>query len=175
MATNRSPASDSAVKTGVSRISISLPEVLLIQLDNMLREKNYESRSQAIAEMIHCQLVEHQHRLGNDIMTGTITLVYDTSTPGLQKFLANLQHEHIDEVISSLHVNLTHGRTMEVILVQGPGGVLQLIADKMTTARGVVSGKLQVTTSIIPPLHPLCPPTQRRVRDNQNAAIGDEE
>lgn len=176
MATHRSPTVSTPAKIGVSRISISLPETLLMQLDAMLREKNYESRSQAIAEMIHCQLVEHQHRLGNDIMTGTITLVYDTSTPGLQKFLANLQHEHIDEVISSLHVNLTQGRTMEVILVQGPGGVLQLIADKMATTRGVVSGKLQVTTSIIPPLHPLCQPTSRRPRgDHHIASVGDEE
>ena len=65
---------------------------------------------------------------------------------------------------------------MEVILVQGPGGVLQLIADKMATTRGVVSGKLQVTTSIIPPLHPLCQPRNRRIQgDNQIAPAGDDE
>lgn len=145
---------NTTAKGGVSRISISLPETLLQQLDDMVREKNYESRSQAIAEMIHHQLVEHRRQYGNTVMTGTITLVYDNTTPGLQRQLANLQYEYIDEVISSLHVNLMHAQTMEVILVQGPGQRLQMIADKMSTARGVISGKLQVTSALIPPIHP---------------------
>ena len=29
------------------------------------------------------------------------------------------------------------------------------IADRMLTCRGVITGKLQLTTAIIPPLHPL--------------------
>ena len=144
---------------GVSRISVSLPELLLQQLDSMVRERGFESRSQAIAEMISHQVTEHKRSLGSEIMAGTITLLYDHSTPRLQKNLANLQHEHVDEVISSLHVHLMHNQTMEVILVQGPAAELQLIADKMTTNRGVISGKLQLTTTLIPQLHQ---PPQRR-------------
>jgi CopG family nickel-responsive transcriptional regulator len=141
--------------SGVVRISISLPERLLTDLNLMVQEKHYESRSQAIAEMINQWIVEQKQKVGNDVMAGTITLVYDNSTPGLQKYLADLQYQHIDEVISSLHVNLTHAHIMEVVLMQGPGAKLQLIADKMGTARGVLSCRLQVTTSIIPPIHPL--------------------
>jgi CopG family transcriptional regulator, nickel-responsive regulator len=152
---------------GVSRISISLPETLLQQLDGMVREKNYESRSQAIAEMINHQLIEHRRQYGDTVMTGTITLVYNNTTPGLQRQLANLQYEYIDEVISSLHVNLMHAQTMEVILVQGPGQRLQLIADKMSTARGVISGKLQVTSALIPPIHPF-----RTINERDEAVAG---
>ena len=36
----------------VSRISVSLPEALLQQLDAMVKERGFESRSQAISEMI---------------------------------------------------------------------------------------------------------------------------
>lgn len=143
------------VKPGVSRISVSLPEPLLRQLDRMVAVRGFESRSQAIAEMVNQQLVEHQQRLGEEIMAGTITLVYDHSTPGLQKQLADLQHAHLSEVISSLHVHLMHAHTMEVILVQGPGARLQAIADRMVTCRGVITGRLQLTTAIIPPVHPL--------------------
>lgn len=143
------------VKPCVSRISVSLPEPLLRQLDNMVSVRGFESRSQAIAEMINQQLVEHKQQLGEEIMAGTITLVYDHSTPGLQKQLADLQHEYLSEVISSLHVHLMHAHTMEVILVQGPATRLQSIADQMVTCRGVITGRLQVTTAIIPPVHPL--------------------
>jgi CopG family nickel-responsive transcriptional regulator len=43
--------------------------------------------------------------------------------------------------------------TMEVILVQGPARRLQGIADQMAAARGVVSGRLQLTSATLPPLH----------------------
>lgn len=138
---------------GVSRISVSLPEPLLRQLDEMVGERGFDSRSQAIAEMISHQITAHKTERGDEIMAGTITLLYDHSTPHLQKTLADLQHRHIEEVVSSLHVHLMHSQTMEVILVQGPAAKLQRIADEMTTNRGVISGRLQLTTTLIPQLH----------------------
>ncbi len=144
-----------STKRSVSRISVSLPESLLRQLDHMVDQRGYESRSKAIAEMINQQLTEHLADVGEDIMAGTITLVYDRSVPGLQKQVADIQHEHINEVISSLHVQLVAPQTMEVLLVQGPAIVLQRILDRLVTCRGVISGKLQLTATLMPPLHPL--------------------
>ena len=137
----------------VSRISVSLPEELVIDLDRMVAQRGFESRSQAIGEMINQQLAEHQQKLGEEVMAGTVTLFYDHSTRGLQKQLADLQHQYIDEVISSLHVHLEHNQTMEVILVQGPAVKLQAIADEMITLRGVITGRLQLLAAVIPPLH----------------------
>jgi len=137
----------------VGRISVSLPQSLIKELDEMVNERGFESRSHAIAEMINRQVVEHKKEQGDGIMAGTLTLLYDHSTPKLQKTLADLQQSHISEVITSLHVHLMHSQTMEVILVQGPAAELQLIADRMTTLRGVISGKLQLTTTLLPQLH----------------------
>jgi len=139
----------------VSRISVSLPETLLMQLDAMVSEKGYENRSQGLSSMIYHFLTEHKSIDDEEVMSGTINIVYDYSVTGLQKQLLDLQHQHIDEVISSLHVNLINTQTMEVILVQGPGRRLQEIADKMQVLRGVISAKLQVAASMMPPLHPL--------------------
>lgn len=143
------------IKTSVARISISLPEHLLTELDRMGQERGFESRSQMIAEMINHQLAEHKEERGTDIMAGTINLVYDHSTPGLHKQLSDLQHTYIDEVISSLNVNLMHTKTLEVILVQGPAAKLKMIADKMIACRGIICGKLLMSTAILPQVHPL--------------------
>ncbi len=140
-------------KNLVSRISISLAEELLLDLDDMVERRGFESRSQAIADMINQRVVEHKRQLGDEVMAGTITLLYDHSTRGLQKQLADIQHRQIDEVISSLHVQLMHHQTMEVILVQGPVLQLQKIADEMITLRGVVSGRLQLMAAVLPPIH----------------------
>jgi CopG family nickel-responsive transcriptional regulator len=138
----------------VSRISMSLPYTLLKELDRMVSERGFISRSQAINDMLHQFLIEHKRERGDDIMIGTVTLVYDNSVPGLQKQLADLQSRHIDEVISSLHVHLVRNQTMEVILLQGPVKALQGIADEMISRRGVISGKMHLVAALMPQLHP---------------------
>jgi CopG family nickel-responsive transcriptional regulator len=138
----------------VSRISMSLPYGLLRELDRMVAERGFESRSQAISDMLHQFLIEHKRERGSELMVGTVTLVYDNAVPGLQKQLAELQCRHIDEVISSLHVHLVHNQTMEVILLQGPVDTLQRIADALISTRGVTSGKMHLVAALIPQLHP---------------------
>ena len=75
---------------------------------------------------------------------------------GLMLFFAAALHAIVIlgiTFVSSKHKNVPLPLTMEVILVQGPAAMLQLIADKMITNRGVISGKLQLTTTLIPQLH----------------------
>lgn len=141
--------------TGVARISVSLPEGLLQQLDGMVSQRGFESRSHAIVNMIHQEITEHHEDVGSEIMAGTITLVYRHATPGLQQQLSDIQHEFIAEVISSLHVNLVDAQTMEVILVQGPASTLKAITDRMVACRGVISGKLLTSAALLPQIHPL--------------------
>jgi CopG family transcriptional regulator, nickel-responsive regulator len=138
----------------VSRISISLPEKLLRDLDRMVKARGFDSRSQAINEMLHNTLLEHKNDLGDDVMVGIIALFYNNSVPGLQKQLADLQVRYIDEVISSLHIHLMNNQTMEVVLVQGPARTLQIITDEMTSRRGVISGRMHLVAALIPQVHP---------------------
>ena len=137
----------------VSRISISLPPDLLVDLDRMVDSRGYGSRSQAIGEMVNYQLAEHKRTLGNEVMAGTLTLLYNRATRGLQGRLADIQYQYLAEVVSSLHVHLSEDQMLEVLLVQGPATKLQAIADEMLAQRGVVTGHLQLLAAVIPPLH----------------------
>lgn len=138
----------------VSRISLSLSEDLLRELDVMVGMRGFASRSQAVATILHRSLVAHRHETGDRVMVGTITLCYDNKAKGLQGQLARLQQENIAEVISSLHVHLENSQTLEVVLVQGPARKLQQIADLLITQKGVVSGHLELVAAMIPQLHP---------------------
>jgi CopG family nickel-responsive transcriptional regulator len=148
----------------VSRISISLPEKLLRDLDRMVKARGFDSRSQAINEMLHNTLLEHKNDLGDDVMVGIIAPFYNNSVPGLQKQLADLQVRYIDEVISSLHIHLMNNQTMEVVLVQGPARTLQIITDEMTSRRGVISGRMHLVAALIPQVHPFID-KPKRARD----------
>ena len=77
-------------------------------------------------DMVNDQLVEHKRKLGNDVMVGTLTLLYD---------------------------RLTHNQIMEVVLLQGPAKLVQDIANEMIAQRGVNTGHLQLMAAIIPPVH----------------------
>jgi len=145
-------ATTMSITPPLSRISVSLPTSLLVELDGMVTTRGYGSRSQAISEMVNYQLAEHKRQLGDDVMVGTVTLLYDRSTRGVQKRLADLQYRHIDEVVSSLHVHLDHNQVLEVVLVQGHAHRLQTIANAMITLRGVITGRLQLLAAIMPPL-----------------------
>jgi len=146
---------DTRVRQNVRRISVSLQEKVLHDLDKMVEECGFESRSQAISEMINRQVAEHKTQLDDSVMVGTINLVYDHSVHGIQKKLTDIQHSYIDEVISSLYVNLVDAQTLGVILVQGPAKKLKSIADKMVSCKGVSTGQLLMSAAIMPPLHPL--------------------
>lgn len=141
------------MSTPVSRISISLPPDLLDELDRMVESRGYGSRSQGIAEMVNYQLAEHKRTLGDEVMAGTLTLLYNRATRGLQGKLADIQYQHIAEVISSLHVHLSEDQMLEVLLVQGPASQIQAIANEMIALRGVITGHLQLLAAVIPPLH----------------------
>lgn len=140
-------------KSPVSRISVSLPPTLLDELDSMVQSQGYGSRSQAIGGIVNYQLGEHKKKMGNEVMAGTITLLYDLSSRGLQKRLADIQFKHIKEVISSLHVHLNRKQMMEVLLVQGPASQLQTIANELTTQKGVLTGHLHLLAASIPQVH----------------------
>ena len=146
MSTDKKPLSP------VARISVSLSASLLEELDEMVVMRGFGSRSHAVTDMVSATLVEHKRRLGDEVMVGTITLHYDRSVRGLQKQLADIQYAHIDEVISSLHVQLSHEQVMEVILVQGHAKRLQRIANQLITRRGVITGQLRLLAAVIPPI-----------------------
>ncbi|MEO0445986.1 MAG: ribbon-helix-helix protein, CopG family [Verrucomicrobiota bacterium] len=139
----------------VKRISISLPPDAFGALDQLVNQRGFQSRSQAIAEMILKSQLEHHQKMGSEVMAGTITLFYDESRPGTLQTLAEIERRYIDEVISSQHVLLEDDHAMEVLIVQGPADLLKVITDELITCRGVKSGHLTLSTSILPPIHPL--------------------
>jgi CopG family transcriptional regulator, nickel-responsive regulator len=134
-------------KPPLSRFSISMSHLLAGQLDAMARAKGYANRSQAVADMVRAQLVEHRAEAGAHEIAGTITLVYDHHRRNLQALLTSLQHDHGDLIVATLHVHLNHHECMEVLAVRGPGDAVKRLADRLTAAKGVLHGKLTVTTT----------------------------
>jgi len=134
---------------------MSLPSHLLEEFDQLIDEQGFYSRSQAITDLINKYVLEKKEGLDDTVMAGTINLVFNHEIVGVQKNIAELQYDYIDEVISNLNVNLTEHKVLSVILVQGPVLKLRLISDKLAALKGVESAELLVSTAILPPIHPM--------------------
>ena len=137
----------------LARLSVSLPEQLLTQLDVMVQERELPSRSQMIAELIRHALAEHSEDRTNAVLAGTVTLIYRAENGRVRQALARTQSNYIKEVISSQHVLLEDDQSLEVLLVQGPARRLRALCDDLRKLRGVQQIKLVTTTALLPPLH----------------------
>jgi len=131
----------------VTRFSVSLDKKLLRELDRMSREKGYMNRSQAIADMVRAYLIEHHQQLGRGEIAGSITLVYDHHRHHLQDLLTDLQHDHRDVIISTLHAHLDHDNCLEILAVLGKASQIKKLADELIAAKGVKHGKLTITST----------------------------
>lgn len=134
-------------QSGVGRFSVSLPQSLLRDLDAMAVQKGYSNRSLLIADMVRNWLVDHRQQRGSGEIAGTITLVYDHHKPRLQDLLTDIQHNHHNLIISTLHVHLDHHNCLEILVLRGKAAPIRKLADSLIGTRGIKHGKLTVTTT----------------------------
>jgi len=133
-------------KRTLHRFSISMPSELVRQLDAMSKARGFANRSQAVADMVRDRLVEHHGQVGTGEIVGTVTLVYDHHKRNIQELLTDIQHDHQDLIIATLHVHLDRHNCMEVLAVRGRAVVVKRVADRLIAVKGVKHGKLTLTT-----------------------------
>lgn len=152
----------------LARLSMSLPARLLSQLDSMIAERGFPSRSQLIAELMRNALAEHEALARPEgLLAGTITLVYRGGNGLVRQQLAQTQARFLKEVISSQHVFLDDDQSMEVLLVQGPAIRLEALCEALQAHRGVQQLKLFTTTALLPPLYEQEEPANKLSQDGE--------
>ena len=131
----------------VTRFGVSLDESLLKRFDRLITDKAYANRSEAIRDLIRDSLVSEQWEAGTEETAGTITLVYSHDTRELTDTLNEIQHHHHAAVISTMHIHLDGHNCLEVLVVRGLGREIKKIADRLIGTKGVIHGKLTLTTT----------------------------
>ena len=131
---------------GLARIGVSLESELLQQFDDIISQKGYSNRSEAIRDLIRDHLVEIQADQ-NRVIVGTLTIVYDHHRPNLTEKLIEAQHQLDGKVLSSLHVHLDHHHCLEVVVIKGRSREIRDFANGILSLRGVNHGQLVVTSA----------------------------
>jgi len=129
------------------RFGISIDARLLGRFDDLIGDKGYVNRSEAIRDLIRNALVEEEWAREDEEAVGTVSLVFDHHTRDLSDKLTEHQHSHHKEIISALHVHLDAHHCLEVVVLKGRAGDIKRLADELIGTKGVKHGKLMTTTT----------------------------
>jgi CopG family nickel-responsive transcriptional regulator len=128
----------------IERVGVSLEKELLGAFDKLIAGKGYQSRSEAIRDLIRQQL--SSDRLSNEKAeaVAAVVLVYDHHATAIMERLTELQHSHFLKTISSLHIHLDHHDCLEVIVLRGKVGEINRMGDKLVSIKGVKLGRINL-------------------------------
>lgn len=123
------------------RFGVSLPKRLLEHFDRFIGAHDYNSRSEAIRDIIREKLLDEAWDAGKNCC-GVISLVYDHHHRNLLSRLTDVQHDEGDIILSSTHIHIDHEHCLEVIIVRGEARRVKKLADRLKALKGVLHGAL---------------------------------
>lgn len=126
----------------IVRFTISLETDLLEEFDRFVEQGQFPTRSEAIRQLIHDALTRQTWETDSGQVAGTLTLVYDHHRTQIQQRLVRLQHDHVDNVVATLHVHLDHDLCMEAIALRGSAEELRKLTAGLRGIKGVYKGEL---------------------------------
>lgn len=129
----------------MQRVTITLDNELMAELDGWIAARGYQNRSEAIRDLTRAGLQEMslQQNAAQDCVAAVI-YVYDHATRELSKRLVHAFHDHQTLSIATMHVHLDHGSCMEVTVLKGKTGEVRHFAEHVIAERGVRHGRVVV-------------------------------
>ncbi len=128
------------------RFGVSLDSALLEKFDQHIQKKGYATRSEAIRDLIRDALIRDEWEDPKDKVVGTLTVIVDQKLNTITKKLAQ-SHGPLQEIISTMHVQLDEENSLEVSAVRGCAKKIRKLANELIGAKGVKHGSLVMTTT----------------------------
>jgi CopG family transcriptional regulator, nickel-responsive regulator len=131
-----------------SRISMSIPKDLIDEFDEVLKNRNYHSRSKGIRDALKDYIV--RYRWMNEMegeRVGTLAVIYNHHYTGVMEDLTTIQHDYQMYINAVMHVHLTKNHCLEVIVVKGDMNYIRDLTEKIMRLKGVEQVRLTSTSS----------------------------
>ncbi len=134
--------------TKIVRVGVTFPPELLKELDEIIEDMGYESRSKAIQDAVASFITEQRllrKEKGNK--AGVLVMVYDHDVKGLEDDLIESQHHHRNIINSVLHVHLSDKECLEAVAVKGEAEDIRKLAQELATRKGVKQVRSTIVSS----------------------------
>jgi CopG family nickel-responsive transcriptional regulator len=127
----------------MQRVTVTLDDELMAELDRMMAARGYQSRSEAIRDFARAgirQAAEETSAPGDCV--AALVYAYDHEARDLSKRLTRSFHDHHDLSLAALHVHLDHQSCLEVAVLRGKAPDVRHLADHVIAQRGVRHGRV---------------------------------
>lgn len=128
------------------RFGVSLEKSLLERFDDLIREKQYTNRSEALRDLIRRELVQRAWQGGKEV-AGAITLIYDHHKRDVMSRVTDTQHDFQTVIISTQHIHLDHHNCLEIVAAKGRAEEVQKLADALRSIKGVRHTTLSMSST----------------------------
>jgi len=129
----------------LTRVSLTLPQELLEELDRMLKTEKYASRSESIRDALHDFLASYKWRQGlKGRQIGIVAVIYEHDVRGLTDALVDIKHASRANISAVQHIHIDRKNCLETIIVKGQAEKIRKLVDKLGALRGVKQAKLVV-------------------------------
>src|SRR3954466_2181200 len=127
----------------MQRVTITIDDELMTELDRIIAARGYQNRSEAIRDLARAGIREAGETLdAKRDCVAAVVYIYDHAARELPKRLTETFHDHHELSLSSLHVHLDHDSCMEVTVLKGKTGAVQHFAEHVIAERGVRHGRV---------------------------------
>jgi CopG family nickel-responsive transcriptional regulator len=127
----------------MQRVTITLDDELMTELDQIIAARGYQNRSEAIRDLARSGIRQAAETLGKQRdCVAALVYVYDHNARQLSKRLADTFHDHHELSLASIHAHLDHESCMEVTILRGKTDKVQHFAEHVIAERGVHHGRL---------------------------------
>jgi CopG family transcriptional regulator, nickel-responsive regulator len=131
--------------SAMQRITISLDESLARQFDELVKQKGYQNRSEAVRDLVRRNLEENRIKTEQArYCIATVSYVYNHHERELARRLTTIQHAHHELSLSTMHVHLDHEQCVETVILRGVMSKVVKFAEAVIAERGVRHGKVNV-------------------------------
>lgn len=140
----RTKDSKNKIQSSIIRFSVSLPESLLHDFDNLVSTQNYASRSEYTRDLLRDKVTEskwNSESNDNEVL-GTITMLYDCTTKNMLNTIAEIQRESNMNILTSNHVDINERLRFEMMMLSGKVSELKTIHKKLSGVKNIVLCKL---------------------------------
>jgi len=131
----------------LERIGVSLDKDLLVDFDKLIVRQGYQSRSEAIRDLVRQQLSQERLTDPQAEAVAAVFLVYDHHAANLAEKLIGIQHSHLLQAISSLHVHLDHHDCLEIIVLRGQVSEIHRVGENILSMKGVKLGRINLVAT----------------------------
>ena len=127
----------------MQRITITIEDDLLAEIDAAAEARGYQNRSEIIRDLARAGLQQSaEDAAPSGQCVAALVYVYDHAARDLSKRLVQNFHGHHDLSLATLHVHLEDDSCMEVTALKGASAEVRHFADHIIAERGVRYGRV---------------------------------